>query len=141
MSKQRGKGEGSIRPRKDGRWEARITVGLTPTGNPKQRSVYGKTRAEVAKKLTEMLANQDQGLLTEPNKATVAAYVERMISNRVNVTEGTRYKLRCEVKPILNILGAMRLQDLHTPHVRDAYTALAAKGLVDTCPAQGRISP
>lgn len=43
---KRGNGEGSIRRRKDGRYEGRYTDGAG-----RQRSVYGKTRKETAKKL------------------------------------------------------------------------------------------
>ena len=45
-------GSGTIRQRKDGTWEARFTVGRDPgTGRQLQKSVYGKTRQEVAQKL------------------------------------------------------------------------------------------
>ena len=52
MAKRRGNGEGSIRKRKDGRWEGRYTAGLDPdTGKPISRNVLGKTQAEVREKL------------------------------------------------------------------------------------------
>jgi integrase len=46
---RRAKGEGSVLKRKDGRWQARYEVG------GKRKYIYGKTRAEVAKKLNEAL--------------------------------------------------------------------------------------
>jgi integrase len=48
---RRGNNEGSISRRKDGRWMGRYTV-HTADG-PKQKAVYGKTRKEVAEKLTK----------------------------------------------------------------------------------------
>ena len=60
MSK-RGNGEGSIYRRANGTWAAQYTV-WTAEGR-KRRSVSGKTRAEVARKLTEALANRDGGLV------------------------------------------------------------------------------
>ena len=51
---RRGNGEGSISRRKDGRWMGRYTV-HTARG-PKQRAVYGRTRAEAAEKLTKAMA-------------------------------------------------------------------------------------
>jgi integrase len=51
--KRRGNGEGTIYKRKDGRYEARYTV-HTASG-PKRKAIYGKTRAEVAEKLTKRL--------------------------------------------------------------------------------------
>ena len=51
-----GYGEGDIRQRPDGRWEACWHVD-TPTGL-KTRSVYGMTCKNVTKKLTTKLANK-----------------------------------------------------------------------------------
>ena len=47
MSKRRANGEGSIRKRKDGRWEGRYTAGRDPvTGRTIYKNVLGKTQAE-----------------------------------------------------------------------------------------------
>ena len=51
MAKKRANGEGSIRKRKDGRWEGRYTAGHTPEGKAIYRNVLGKTQAEVVEKL------------------------------------------------------------------------------------------
>jgi hypothetical protein len=56
MAKKHGNGEGGVRRRKDGRWEARYTV-QTATG-PKRKTIYGKTRAETAVKLAKALAER-----------------------------------------------------------------------------------
>ena len=48
MAKKRANGEGSIRKRKDGRWEGRYTAGHDPaTGKTIYKNVLGKTQAEV----------------------------------------------------------------------------------------------
>ena len=52
MAKRRANGEGSIRKRKDGRWEGRYTAGRDPvTGKVIYKNVLGKTQAEVKEKL------------------------------------------------------------------------------------------
>jgi integrase len=61
---KRGNGEGSIRRRKDGRYEGRYTDGAG-----RQRSVYGKTRKETAKKLAE--AQREERADTRPVRATM----------------------------------------------------------------------
>src|SRR5262245_56753513 len=43
MAKKRGNNEGSITRRKDGRWEARISLGRDTTGKVKRMTLYGKT--------------------------------------------------------------------------------------------------
>ena len=52
MAKRRANGEGSIRKRKDGRWEGRYTAGRDlVTGKAIYKNVLGKTQAEVKEKL------------------------------------------------------------------------------------------
>ena len=59
--KRRARGEGSIRQRKDGAWEARFVIGIDPgTGKEIRKSVYAKTQKEVRKKMTEAVAALDK---------------------------------------------------------------------------------
>lgn len=62
----RSNGEGSIRKRKDGLWEARYTIGRDAEGKLIRRSIYSKTRAEVNKKLTKILNTINSGTFVEP---------------------------------------------------------------------------
>ena len=57
---KRGNGEGSITRRKDGLYMARYPV-QTATG-AKRKTLYGKTRSEVAAKLSKALADREGGL-------------------------------------------------------------------------------
>ncbi|GAA3894207.1 site-specific integrase [Streptomyces lacrimifluminis] len=67
MARRNANGEGTIYQRKDGRWVSSVWV-QTTSGEPKRKYLYGKTRAEVSKKLTEVKAKDDQGIPT-PDKA------------------------------------------------------------------------
>jgi integrase len=59
--RKRGQGEGSIYLRKkDGRWASEIQLGYS-NGKRDRKFVYGKTRAEVADQLTEILNKHKQG--------------------------------------------------------------------------------
>ena len=64
-----GNGEGNIRQRPDGRWEARYCV-ETPAGL-KRRSVYGKTRKDVAEKLAAKIANKDTESVQKVAQTTI----------------------------------------------------------------------
>ena len=48
---KRKNGEGTIRLRKDGRWEGRVVIGYDEKGNPRTKNVLAKTKAECAEKL------------------------------------------------------------------------------------------
>ena len=56
------------RQRKDGRWEARITIGRNENGNQKMKYFYGKTRKEAAEKLEAYNNDIRKGIYIEPNK-------------------------------------------------------------------------
>lgn len=57
MAKRRKQGEGTLRLRKDGRWEGRIVVGYNDKGNPRTKNVTAKIKTECAAKL-ELLKEQ-----------------------------------------------------------------------------------
>ena len=55
MSKKKRKpGEGTIRLRKDGRWEGRIVVDYDIEGLPITKNVLAKTESECSQKLNEL---------------------------------------------------------------------------------------
>jgi hypothetical protein len=52
-------------------------------GRTKQRAVYGKTREEVAQKLTKEMADRDGGIVYDAGKLTVGEYLDRWLSDSV----------------------------------------------------------
>lgn len=125
-------GSGSIRQRKDGTWEARITVGADlGTGKPIRKSIYGKTQKEVRQKLTAALHDFDKGEYQDPLKMTVGAWLDIWTRDYLGgVKPSTAYlyqeRVRIHIKPAL---AAVRLQKI-TPHeVQKFYNDLGAAGL------------
>ena len=51
MGRKRKNGEGTVRLRKDGRWEGRIVIGYDKNGLPKTKNVLAKTKGECLEKL------------------------------------------------------------------------------------------
>ncbi|MDQ3509652.1 MAG: site-specific integrase [Actinomycetota bacterium] len=122
MAKKRGNNEGSIYRRKNGTWAAQYTV-WTSEGR-KRRSVSGKTRAEVSRKLTEAMADRDGGLVYDAGKLTVGEYLGRWLADSVKgtVKETTyanySYITRVHISPAL---GRVKLKSLTPAHVRGFY--------------------
>ena len=54
MAKKRKNGEGTVRLRKDGRWEGRIVIGYDDNGLPKTKNVLAKTKKECVEKLQKL---------------------------------------------------------------------------------------
>ena len=128
-TKKRGNKEGTIRQRKDGLWEARITTAVTVDGKPKQRSFYGKTREEAAAKLNDALHKQTRGLLTEPSAISIEEYFESWLNGKRHIADKTRATYAHALGHVSSIIGGERLQKLSPIQIRHLYTALADKGL------------
>lgn len=77
--RNRQNGEGSIHQRKDGTWAGYVTVS-SPGEKQRRRWVYGKKRADVARKVTDLLKRQDQGLpIQTTERLTVAKLLDRWL--------------------------------------------------------------
>ena len=46
VARRRKAGDGTVRQRKDGRWEGRIVIGYDDNGYPKTKNVLAKTKKE-----------------------------------------------------------------------------------------------
>ena len=130
MAKRRGNGEGTISRRKDGRWEARYTA-QTPNG-PKRKVLYGKTREEVAKKLTKAMADRDGGITFDAENNTVEEFLSNWLNTSVrdNVRPRTFENYRLQVRQhIIPALGRMKLKNLSPAHVQGFYRSKLDAGL------------
>lgn len=126
---RRGNNEGSIRRRSDGRWEARISV-----EDGQRRSLFGKTRAEVAKRLSEALHEIDQGLPQVTTNQTVREYLTGWVETvRPALAKSSAYKYGSYVRlHILPSLGSVMLAKLTAQHLQRLYAAKLNKGLSPT---------
>lgn len=123
-----GNGEGSIRKRPDGKWEARYTV--TKDHRRRQESVYGKTREEVSRKLRAALGRRDGGQATRAPRETVAGYLTRWVAGvpllvKPRTAQSYRQIVRDHLTPAL---GRIRLDRLEPDDLRELYTDLLESG-------------
>jgi len=108
---KRGRGEGSIYRRKDGRWVGQYEVG------GKRRYIYGKTRKEVAGKLTKATADRDSGLTFDAGSLRVGDYLDgRLDSIRDTLRRRTWIRheqiMRLHLKPHLGGIKLDRVNPL-----------------------------
>ena len=78
MATRRGRGEGSVTRRADGRWMARVDLGWQD-GKRCRKTLYGRTKRDVQDKLRVMLHRTDQGLPLVPEQETVGAFLHRWL--------------------------------------------------------------
>jgi integrase len=127
---KRGNGEGTIYRRKNGGWATQYTV-YTAEGR-RRKTLYGKTRQEVAAKLTKAMADRDGGLLFDAGSLTLGEYLDRWLADSVKDTvrlttyQGYERICRLHIKPSL---GQVRLKDLAVVQVRGLYRERLEAGL------------
>src|SRR5215211_3558633 len=130
MAKRRGNNEGTISKRKDGRWMGRYTV-HTKDG-PKQKAIYGKTRAEAAEKLTKAMADRDGGLVFDDKNQSVSEFLERWLNDSVrgSVRASTHASYERLVRRyMVPAIGHMKLKKLTPAHVQGMYRCMLDSGL------------
>ena len=94
MSRRRGGGEGSIRQRRPGLWEARVTVGFDAQGRQLRRSIYGKTRADVAARMTASLAKLADGVAPASDRQKLRDFLASWIEAQTNIRPNTKRRYR-----------------------------------------------
>jgi integrase len=128
--RKRVSGEGTYKKRKDGRWEAQYTV-HTPSGT-KRKSVYGRTKDEVATKLRKAIAENEGGLVFEAEGLTIAEYFRHWLEGSVkgSVWHTTYRDYAGHVKNhIAPDLGRLKLAKLTATHVQALYRKKLDSGL------------
>lgn len=131
MAKKRANGEGTIRKRKNGTWEARITIGFdTDSGKQKYKSVYGKTQQEVKNKLAELQGRKNE-LEVKTEEQNLGEWLDTWIENFLaDVKPGTvaSYESisRIHLKPSL---GDIELTKLKGQAIQKFYNELQKKEL------------
>lgn len=131
MARRRANGEGTIYQRKDGRWEAAVYV-LTSSGERKRKRVYGTTRGEVSRKLTEAKAKMDQGVPTADENWLLGNYLEYWLEEVIKPNRrATTYDLyevniRLHLRPYL---GDISLRKLTVPVLQRFFNQRLADGL------------
>ena len=133
MAKRRANGEGSIRKRKDGRWEGRIVIGHKNNGDSIFRYIYAPTQKELTTKLRQNI-NAYQGVdLTEESGMTLSQWLDIWLEQRmVDVVRPTTLNgywrdLEYHVKPYL---GQKPLLKITAKDLNDLYAQLLEHGRI-----------
>lgn len=108
-------------------YQARYTVGIDPgTGKQIQKSICGKSKAEVAKKLREVTTEIDKGTYREPCRLKVGEWLDLWLTTyvtnlRPRTYESYELNVRLHIKPAI---GAVKLNELTAPMVQQFYNTL-----------------
>ena len=134
MPKKRANGEGSIRKRKDGRWEGRYTAGYDPeSGKRIIKNVLGKTQAEVKEKLKTAISESQRLDVSKAGTYTVASWVrtwyEVYAEPRIRPNTKAYYTNYIE-NHIIPGIGNISLDKLTTIQIQRFYNNLQKSGRI-----------
>lgn len=124
MKTRNAKGNGSVRQRENGTWEARCII------DGKRKSFYGDKQSDVLKAMRAAQKAEDDGIYFEPARVPLSKWLDIWLEEYVEpsakpLTYAT-YKSRVEthIKPAL---GKIRLTSLNSTQIQAFYNDLLKK--------------
>lgn len=131
---KKGNNEGSIRKRANGTWEGRYSDGRNDNGRQIQRSVYGKTRKEVAEKINAILFQKQSGVYAQPTKTRLMDWLCQWLENYASVSIRPSTYISYEgyvYNHILPVLGEYPIQQITPVMIQNFYNTKYESGRKD----------
>ena len=142
MAKRRPQGDGTIRKRSDGRWEARIIICHKNDGSPMYKSAFAKTQKSALKQLHQLLDLYRDVDLTEECRMTLGEWMDKWLDEymifaiRESTLDSYRGMVNNQVKPFI---GNKQLASLTTADVQKFYNKIKKEGRVREHPVHGKM--
>ena len=139
MAKRRTNGEGTIRKRKDGRWEGAIVVGHKNDGKPITKSVFAKTQKELIPKMLRLREDYLGVELTEESNMTLREWIDKWFKEYASSTlrPSTLRGYRGYADLICGQIGHKQVKLITTADVQRAYNAIKRTGRKHKHPVYG----
>ena len=130
-NKRRPQGDGTIRKRNDGRWEARIMIGHKNDGSPMYKSAFAKTQKSALKQLHQLLDLYRDVDLTEECRMTLGEWMDKWLDEYIifTVRESTLDSYRSLTKnQVKKFIGDKQLSSLTTADMQKFYNKIKKEG-------------
>ena len=140
-NKRRPQGDGTIRKRSDGRWEARIIVGHKNDGSPMYKSAFSKTQKSALKQLHQLIDLYRDVDLTEDSRMTLGEWLDKWLDEymiftvRESTLDSYRAMVKNQVKPFI---GGKQISSLTTADMQKFYNKIKKEGRVREHPIHGK---
>ena len=128
---RRANNEGSIFQRSDGRWGGALTMGYDENGKIIRKTIYGKSRAEVVKKLSEISGRMKSNSydLVEQNDLETLMFEYLMTFKKSTVAprtfEGNFSKFKLHIEPKI---GNMKIDEVTTMVIQKLLNQMLEDG-------------
>ena len=132
MAKRRKKGEGSVRQRKDGRWEGRVVIGYDEKGLPKTKNVLAKTKRECQERLKQLretvTGSQTEKVRPEmPFGEWLDFWYQNYVKPQIRPTTQANYEAKI-YQHIIPELGKIPLNQLAQKDLQQFYARMKTAG-------------
>ena len=140
-NKRRPQGDGTIRKRSDGRWEARIIIGHKNDGSPMYKSAFAKTQKSALKQLHQLIDLYRDVDLTEECRMTLGEWLDKWLDEymiftvRESTLDSYRAMVKNQVKPFI---GGKQIASLTTADMQKFYNKIKKEGRVREHPIHGK---
>ena len=140
-NKRRPQGDGTIRKRNDGRWEARIIIGHKNDGSPMYKSAFAKTQKSALKQLHQLIDLYRDVDLTEDSRMTLGDWLDKWLDEymiftiRESTLDSYRAMVKNQVKPFI---GGKQISSLTTADMQKFYNKIKKEGRVRPHPIHGK---
>jgi len=114
-----------------GRWRGVVSLGFDADGKRIRKKVSGQTRTEVKDKLKELHSELDAGVRTVQGYTVEGAVADWLAEGLPGRAAKTVEVYRDALRPVLAVVGRIRLRDLT---VQDVRTALAKMAVTHSTP-------
>jgi len=132
VARKRKAGDGTVRQRKDGRWEGRVVIGYDDNGYPKTKNVLAKTKKECVEKLQKLKA-ECGGLKPEKVRSEMpfgdwlTYWYENHSRPKIRPTTQETYESRIRLH-IIPEIGSIPLNKLTQNDLQQFYGRLKKSG-------------
>ena len=132
MAKRRKHGDGSVRLRKDSRWEGRIVIGYDEKGLPRTKNVLAKTKGECVEKLKALQESLAAPAPEVPKPGiSLGNWLDHWYQDykKANLRPNTQMSYERRIyQHIIPALGNIQLDKLTTGDIQQFYTGLKQSG-------------
>ena len=132
VAKRRKHGDGSVRLRKDGRWEGRVVIGYDEKGLPKTKNVLAKTKTECVAKLKALRERLETPAPEVPKAGlSLGAWLDHWYQDykKASLRPNTQMSYERRIyQHIIPALGGIQLDKLTTGDIQQFYTHLRQNG-------------
>ena len=129
---KRTNGEGTIRHRKDGRWEVAIMDGFRKDGKPNMKYFYGKTQKEVKEKLKAWEKDRESGLNLR-QEMTFLEWSDIWFENhKSNIQPTTQENYKYTLRILQDHFGKQKIKEIKAYDIEACLKKLRKDGRSDS---------